>query len=115
PPPVLDLLEASLLEMVDELGLGHELVDIVVVGSLAYGIGRPHDSLRPSDLDIVVYMRALSLEPAEYLKGFAAFREAARRRRILLQQDLGTSMDIDIKVDTRPLDEHVADPDWVGF
>lgn len=115
PSSFLNTLEDTLSEMTDELGIADEVVDIVVVGTYAYGIARLDDDQRVSDLDVVIYTRALSKDPSAYLEGFEAFRRAAVRYRCVLQERLGTDLDFDIKVDTRDLATHIADSDWVGY
>jgi hypothetical protein len=115
PASFLDTVEDAVSEMTDELGISEQVVDVVIVGSYAYGIARLDDAQRVSDVDIVVYARGLSKDPTQYLAGYAAFRDAAMRYRLVLQARLGTDMDFDIKADTRDLATHVADHDWIGF
>ncbi len=115
PPQTLDLVENTLWEMLDELELRREVVDMVVVGSFAYGIARPRADVDPSDLDVIVYMKTLAPPPMKYMDGLERFNRAALRYNQILSARLGGELAIDIKPDTRELRHHVADPDWNGY
>src|SRR5687768_17252803 len=79
PTATLDVVEARMWDIVDELGLRDHVVDFVIVGSFAYGIARPPTDADPSDLDVIVYLRTLAPPPAKHLQGYNAFMAVARR------------------------------------